>query len=124
MVILLGSRSAMEILQFRIYFSKILLSLLLRIAVKISKQNCILLQIIITDFDNHRIKYHSQLSLNAKDFYGWTALMKAAYRGYIKIVKALVENGANVNVKNKGGLTASDIAEGLMAQPEILGLLR
>jgi ankyrin repeat protein len=50
--------------------------------------------------------------------------MKATYRGYVEIVEALVENGANVNVKNNWGHTALDIAEELKAQPEILGLLR
>jgi hypothetical protein len=36
--ILLGGRNAIEILQVRIYFSKTLLSLLLRIALKIGKK--------------------------------------------------------------------------------------
>ncbi len=37
-------------------------------------------------------------------------------------MQALVENRANVNVKNNGGITALYIAE-LKAQPEILRLL-
>ena len=61
-------------------------------------------------------------TLNAKDFYGWTALMKAVHRGHVGTVQALVKNRANVNVKNYGGNTALHIAE-LKAQPEILRLL-
>ena len=38
------------------------------------------------------------------------------------IVQALVENRANVNVKNDGGITVLSIAE-LKAQPEIIRLL-
>jgi ankyrin repeat protein len=55
--------------------------------------------------------------------------MKAAYRGHVEIVRILVENKANVNVKNKGGIAALHggitvlyIAE-LKAQPEIIRLL-
>jgi ankyrin repeat protein len=55
--------------------------------------------------------------------------MKAVYRGHVEIVRILVENKANVNVKNKGGIaalhggiTALYIAE-LKAQPEIIRLL-
>jgi ankyrin repeat protein len=61
-------------------------------------------------------------SLNTKDFYGWTALLMAAYRGHVEIVEALVENRANLNVKNNGGITALFITE-LKAQPEILCLI-
>ena len=61
-------------------------------------------------------------TLNAKDFYGWTALMKAVYRDRVGIVQDLVENRANVNVKNYGGTTVLSIAK-LKAEPEILRLL-
>ena len=49
--------------------------------------------------------------------------MKAVYRGHVEIVRILVENKANVNVKNDGGITVLSIAE-LKAQPEILRLLK
>jgi ankyrin repeat protein len=45
------------------------------------------------------------------------------YRGHVEIVQAIVENRANVNVKNNGGITALFIAE-LKAKPEILRLLK
>ena len=49
--------------------------------------------------------------------------MKAVCRGHVEIIQALVENRANVNVKNNGGITALYIAE-LKAQPETLRLLK
>ncbi len=41
--------------------------------------------------------------VNAKDYYGVTALMYAALYGHLDIVKYLVEHGADVNAKNVNG---------------------
>ena len=58
-------------------------------------------------------------SLNATDYNGWTALMKAVYRGHVETVEILLENKADVTVKNIGGNTALVIAE-TMVRPEII----
>jgi uncharacterized protein len=49
--------------------------------------------------------------VNAKDIFGWTALMRASYGGYTygryaEVVKLLLDKGANVNIKTKEGITA------------------
>ena len=49
--------------------------------------------------------------------------MKAVRQGHVQIVNALVENGASLTEKNKGGKTALFIAE-LYSQPEIVVLLK
>jgi ankyrin repeat protein len=61
--------------------------------------------------------------MEASDFYGWTPLMKAAYRDNFEIVKLLVENGANVNAKNYAGHSVLYVAEKLNRNPEIGMLL-
>ena len=45
-------------------------------------------------------------NVDAKDEYGWTALMEAAARGHTATVQALLEGGADVNAKEKEGSTA------------------
>lgn len=46
-------------------------------------------------------------NINLKEnTYNWTALMEASYYGNLNLVKFLVENGANVNIKNQHGHTA------------------
>ncbi|MBI3378678.1 MAG: ankyrin repeat domain-containing protein [Nitrospirae bacterium] len=44
--------------------------------------------------------------VNAKDSYGVTALMGAAYEGHTEIVKTLIDRGADVNAKDSWGMTA------------------
>jgi ankyrin repeat protein len=44
----------------------------------------------------------TQIDLQA-EYYGRTALIEAAMKGHISVVKALVSNGANVNVTDKTG---------------------
>jgi ankyrin repeat protein len=41
--------------------------------------------------------------VNAKDDYGYTALIWAAYLDYSDIVQILLEHGAKVNIKNNHG---------------------
>lgn len=43
---------------------------------------------------------------------GWTALQWATQEGYYELCKALVENGADVNISSKEGLTALHSAIG------------
>lgn len=54
---------------------------------------------------------------------GSTALMYAAYAGYLDIVKFLVENGANINIKNLKGGTAARYAS-YAGHREIVDYLR
>ena len=37
--------------------------------------------------------------------------MNASYNGHLKIVKFLIENGADINIKNNDGKTALDLAK-------------
>ena len=57
--------------------------------------------------------------LNAQDDYGRTALIHAVRSHDAKIVKLLLEKGANPNVKDDDGKTAFDYAEG----KEIIGIM-
>ena len=38
-------------------------------------------------------------NINARDCVGWTALMMAAYKGYINIAEVLIKHGADVNIR-------------------------
>ncbi len=44
--------------------------------------------------------------VDARDNYGWTALMRAAMWGHLDVVKFLAELGADVNARDKLGWTA------------------
>jgi len=46
------------------------------------------------------------VDVNAKDRFGWTALIKAAMFGYNDIMKILLDRGADVNAKTNLGCTA------------------
>ena len=48
--------------------------------------------------------------INFQDSYGWTALMYAAWKNHILTVHALLDRGAEIEIKNYGGETAIDIA--------------
>ena len=41
---------------------------------------------------------------------GWTALMLASDKGHLKVVKLLLEKGANANAQNNNGETALMVA--------------
>lgn len=47
-----------------------------------------------------------------KGMTGWTPLMIASGRGYLEIVKLLLEKGANVNARGRGGCAALIEASG------------
>jgi len=57
--------------------------------------------------------------VNARGFLGTATLHSAALDGHKEIVELLIAKGANVNVKDDGGKTPLDYAEG-----EIADLLR
>lgn len=64
--------------------------------------------------------------MNAKDKYGTTPLMWAAVTGLTRnseTVKILLENGANVNIRNKKRKTAMDFAT-FANNNEIVDLLK
>lgn len=50
------------------------------------------------------------LGVDDEDDDGYTPLMIASSNGHLKMVKLLIENGANANIKNVEGETASMIA--------------
>ena len=52
-----------------------------------------------------------------------TALHCAAHRDFTEIAKMLIENGADVNVKNEDGMTALNYAD-KQGHTEIVKLLR
>ncbi len=54
---------------------------------------------------------HKTLVLDAPNFNGTTPLHLAAINGYLDIVQALVEAGANVSAKDKGGKTPFAVAK-------------
>ena len=45
-------------------------------------------------------------NVNAKDNYGWTALMEATFWGHTETAELLLKHGADVNAENKYGRTA------------------
>ncbi|XP_037946335.1 G patch domain and ankyrin repeat-containing protein 1 homolog [Teleopsis dalmanni] len=49
-------------------------------------------------------------NINSCDIYGWTALMMSACEGAIDAVKLLLKLGADVNIKDRSGLKAIDLA--------------
>jgi len=50
-------------------------------------------------------------TVTAKGIYGWTALTVAAVNGHIGVVKHLVNNGANPNVKDSLGRSVASLAK-------------
>ncbi len=62
------------------------------------------------------------VDVNAKDEFGWTALMTAVFQRHKEIAKVLIKNGADVNIKNKYGNTALTLAT-IKGDTEIVALL-
>ena len=58
-----------------------------------------------------KILEEGKVDVNVKDFWGWTFLMYACYKGFLKIAKLLLEYGAEVNAKDKNGKNAMDYAK-------------
>ena len=63
------------------------------------------------------------MEIDAKGEAGWTALMHAARNGHTEIVKALLENGADVNAKSQDDWTAIRMAVG-EGHADVVHLLR
>lgn len=61
--------------------------------------------------------------MNAVDYYGNTALMKAAEHGEAETVKLLIAAGADVNAKTDDGRTALWFA-GVMGRNDIYDILK
>ncbi len=66
-------------------------------------------------FDNCKksvefIVSHGLVDIDEQDSKGFTALMYAAQSEHYNIVEMLIQHKANVNLKNKDGLTAKDLA--------------
>jgi ankyrin repeat protein len=62
----------------------------------------------------------NKVDLNARDHQGLTALMIAAHKGHMAIVKILVEAGADVMLTQRQGMTAYALA----STPEIKEYLK
>lgn len=56
------------------------------------------------------LKLHGEQHINAKDFYGWTALMAAAREGRESTVNLLLSCGAEAGITDDHGKTAADYA--------------
>jgi len=76
------------------------------------------------DKERVRLLLENGANVNARDRYGWTALMWAVFKGYKEIVKLLLENGADVNVRDFFGNTALKFASMKIGCEEIVELLK
>ncbi|MEW6531239.1 MAG: ankyrin repeat domain-containing protein [Thermodesulfobacteriota bacterium] len=63
-------------------------------------------------------------NVNAKDNYGQTVLMDAAWKKNFELVTRLVNDGADVNAKDELGETVLDYAFVRPDQPEIVQYLK
>lgn len=67
----------------------------------------LIITILQDDIDTLNVLLQSpNIDLNITDHHGDTALLHAAYMGNIPLVTALLDAGANVMIKDRGGLTA------------------
>ena len=57
------------------------------------------------------IEKDEKVDIDAKDNDGWTALMWASRIGNLGMVDCLIKNNAKVNIENKDGQTALDLAK-------------
>lgn len=92
--------------------------------VHVKKENKIRKRNRISENSKHSIFFHAQngniegieyflsenCSIDIQDMYGWTVLMCATFEGHYDLVKYLLKKGAKVDIKNKQGLSALDIA--------------
>ena len=62
-------------------------------------------------------------AIDLQDKYGYTALMHAARRGHLAVVRRLLREGADTDLRTKGGRTALQLAE-LHQHPESAALIR
>jgi ankyrin repeat protein len=60
--------------------------------------------------------------IDKKDRFGWTALQLAAAKGHLKVVKLLIDTGADINATDQFGFTALHLAA-LKGNHKIFGLL-
>ena len=65
-----------------------------------------MIQILLKKFTKPRLKSY----INKADIFGNTAILYAAYRGNIFIVKSLIECGADINITSKKGLNVLHMA--------------
>lgn len=61
------------------------------------------------DFSFLKTNLHAD-NVNMTDAFGWTPLMSAAYSGNLEIVEFLLKLGAESNIKDKSGFTATTLA--------------
>jgi ankyrin repeat protein len=89
-----------------------LLSICLSLTILLTSAGCIQTKSLVASAETGDLKAAKNAlkkgaDVNAKDeFYGNTALQEASFGGYENIVRLLIENGADVNIKGKGGLAA------------------
>ena len=62
--------------------------------------------------------------MNAKEVDEETSLHIATFQGHEEIAELLIDSGADVNAKNKGGDTPLDWATGFFNKPKTADLLR
>ena len=66
----------------------------------------------------------TKYSRNQTDENGNSLLHYVATSADISVIKVLIDNGANINAKNKNNDTPRDIAERFGRSPEIIGLFQ
>jgi len=57
------------------------------------------------------LSHDLKLNVNQQDYNGDTPAHDAARFGHLTVVRALVENGANVGIRNHAGKTVAEVAE-------------
>ena len=82
-------------------------TILIKVASLNSYEDCLeIIDIIINKFT----KFEFLLYINQKNIRGFTALHYACYNGNIKLIKLLVNNGADINIVNNNGLNILHLA--------------
>jgi len=56
------------------------------------------------------LQFSTSSVVNARDAREWTPLMEAAHKGHIDCTKLLLQRGADINARDRLGLTATHIA--------------